>query len=81
MKKHLIEIVGWYGAAATIAAYFFVSFSILSPANLWYQGMNLTGALGITIETWAKRDYQPFWLNLIWAVIAAAAIVNLMLHL
>jgi hypothetical protein len=35
----------------------------------------------VTIETWVKRDYQPFWLNLIWAGIAVAAIVNLLVHI
>jgi hypothetical protein len=81
MKKHAISFVGWYGVVATLAAYFFVSFGILPATSLWYQGLNLTGALGITIETWDKRDYQPFWLNLIWAGIAAAAIINLIIHL
>lgn len=81
MKQNLIGAVGWYGVAATIAAYFLVSFSVLPPTSFWYQGLNLTGALGVTIETWTKRDYQPFWLNLIWAGIAAVAIVNLIIHL
>ncbi|MDE2038030.1 MAG: hypothetical protein KGI69_02295 [Patescibacteria group bacterium] len=76
-----IGIIGWYGVAATIAAYILVSFGALPPASLWYQGLNLTGALGVTIETWVRRDYQPFWLNLIWAVIAASAIVNLSIHI
>ena len=79
-KHSLIEVVGWYGVIATILAYFLVSFGALAPTNLWYQGLNLTGALGVTWETWFKRDYQPFWLNLIWALIAAAALVNLFVH-
>ena len=81
MKKILIEFVGWYGVVATILAYVLVSFLILSPSSLLYQGLNLTGALGVTIETWYKKDYQPFWLNLIWMLIALAAIINLLVHL
>jgi hypothetical protein len=69
--------LGWYGVVATILAYVFVSFLILPPTSLWYQLLNLTGALGVTIETYYQKDYQPFWLNLIWAVIALAAIINL----
>lgn len=75
-----IDSLGWYGVAATIGAYILVSFALVSPASLLYQGLNLTGALGITIETYYKRDYQPFWLNLIWMIIAFAAIVNLFMH-
>ena len=80
-KNLFVEILGWYGVVATIAAYLFVSFSILPPTSLWYQALNFTGAVGITIETWVFRDYQPFWLNLIWAGIAAVAIANILIHL
>jgi len=73
-------ILGWYGVVATILAYILVSFSILSGTNIWYQILNLTGAVGVTIETFYRKDYQPFWLNLIWAVIALTAIANLFMH-
>lgn len=80
MKHRAVGIIGWYGVVATIAAYFLISFGMLTANNLLYQALNLTGALGVTIETWVRRDYQPFWLNLIWTLIAAAAIVNLVIH-
>ena len=80
-KNRSISIIGWYGVVATVGAYILVSFSMLSPTSLLYQLLNLTGAVGVTIETWVRRDYQPFWLNLIWAVIALVAIVNIFIHL
>ena len=74
-KKHpIVEWLGWYGVTATIIAYALVSFSMLSPTSLLYQSLNFTGALGVTIETYYRKDYQPFWLNLIWAFIALVAI-------
>lgn len=76
----LISLVGWYGVAATILAYLLVSFFGFPGDSLVYQGLNLTGAVGVTIETYVRRDYQPFWLNLIWAFIALAAIVNVFIH-
>ena len=76
----IVDFVGWYGVVATVLAYVLVSFNALSPNSLWYQILNLTGALGVTWETWCRRDYQPFWLNLIWALIAALALVNLLIH-
>ena len=72
-----IEWLGWYGVVATIAAYAFVSFAVLLPNSLLYQGLNFTGAVGVTIETCRRKDYQPFWLNLVWAAIALLAIVNI----
>ena len=77
MKNKLNSIVGWYGVIAVLVAYMLVSFSFVSSHSLAYQMLNFTGALGITIETFSKKDYQPFWLNLIWAGIALVAIVNI----
>ncbi len=76
-RTTLVEWVGWYGVVATILAYALVSALVLAPTSLLYQGLNLTGAAGVTLETWVRRDYQPFWLNLIWALIALVAIVHL----
>lgn len=73
-------MLGWYGVAATVLAYILVSFSLISPTNWLYQLLNFTGALGITIETYYKKDYQPFWLNFIWMLIAAAAIISILLR-
>jgi len=77
IKIKLIEFLGWYGVVATIVAYILVSFLILSPTSLLYQALNFTGAIGVTIETYYRKDYQPFWLNLIWAFIALMAILNI----
>ena len=82
MKRgSVIGVLGWYGVVATVVAYILVSFYVLTPGSLLYQGLNFTGALGVTIETFYKKDYQPFWLNLVWAVIALVAIVNVVIHL
>ena len=79
MKK-VSGILGWYGVIATIVAYVLVSFLILPPTSLFYQSLNFTGALGITVETYYRKDYQPFWLNFIWMMIALIAIINFFVH-
>jgi len=81
MKSHLIEIVGWYGVVAIMVAYVLVSFSVIVPTGLIYQILNFTGAFGITVETYRKKDYQPFWLNLVWTTVALIAIINILIHL
>jgi hypothetical protein len=81
MKNKLISAAGWYGVIIILGAYMLVSFSVMSPTSLFYQILNLTGAIGITVETYSKRDYQPFWLNLAWSLIALVAIVNILIHL
>jgi hypothetical protein len=77
MKRFLIELAGWYGAAAIILAYALISFSVLTAESLWYQVLNGTGALGIVIIAFSKKDYQPGILNLLWAVIACVALVRI----
>ncbi len=77
MKKHLIEIVGWYGTAAILLAYALVSFSVISPINLWYQLLNATGAIGIVVVSFAKKAYPPGVLNIVWTIIALIAIARM----
>ncbi len=76
MKNNLINFLGWYGLVTVILAYAMISFSFVTPHNLVYQLLNFTGSIGITIETYYKKDYQPFWLNLIWALIALVAMIS-----
>ncbi|MGYP001571474776 len=75
--KTFIEIYGWYGALAIIAAYALVSFSLIQPTSLTYQTLNVTGALGIALVSFYKKAYQPGILNMVWAIIAVVAITKM----
>ncbi|HDZ54842.1 MAG TPA: hypothetical protein ENI19_00555 [Candidatus Nealsonbacteria bacterium] len=78
MKKQIIEIFGWYGAAAIVGAYALVSFSVLESTDLVFQLLNITGAIGIVVVSFYKRAYQPGALNIIWALIALVAILKIL---
>lgn len=79
MKRNIFaEILGWYGVVAIVVAYALLNFGILSVGNIWYQILNGTGALGIVYDSFRDKDYQPVVLNIIWAVIALIAIVNIL---
>ena len=78
MKK-FIELFGWYGTIAIVTAYALVSFSILQSTDIAYQLLNATGALGIVLISFYKRAYQPGVLNIIWTIIAVAAIINILI--
>jgi hypothetical protein len=80
-KKHnnkLVELLGWYGTVAIIGAYALLSFAIIKQDSLLYQVLNLTGAVGILIETYTKKDFQPAVLNIIWSIIALIAIFQIL---
>mgnify|MGYP003554175102 FL=1 len=74
-RKLLIEIIGWYGVFAVLLAYALTSFSVIVASDLLYSVLNLTGALGIGISTFHKRDYQPPVLNIVWATIAVITLI------
>lgn len=73
-----IELFGWYGTIAIPVAYALLSFSILQPTDIAYQLLNGTGALGIVLVSFRKRAYQPGVLNIVWTLIAFAAIFNIL---
>lgn len=70
------SVVGWYGVAAIVTAYFLVNFELVTVHDASYQFLNITGALGLALETWIKRDYQPMVLNIIWLIVALVAVVR-----
>ena len=77
IMNKFIEFYGWYGTFAIVLAYILVSFSVLEPTNIWYQILNGTGALGIVLVSFHKKNYQPGVLNIIWTLIAVFAILKL----
>lgn len=74
----LENTIGWCGAAASLLAYFLVSFGILGPKDLRYQLLNLGGALGLGFICYFKRTYQPLFVNTVWAAIAVLAIIDIL---
>jgi hypothetical protein len=75
--KIIDEIIGWYGAAGIVIAYAAISFQWLPQESMWYQLLNVTGALGIVYISLKKHAYQPGVLNMIWATIALIALFRL----
>ena len=82
MKKDLIvELVGWYGAVAILMGYTLNTFNVLDSSSIFYQVLNLTGAIGIVVVSISKGAKQPAVLNFVWAVIALLAIASIVLGL
>ena len=77
--KNFSKILGWYGAFAILLAYLLLSLGTLQAHTFWYQFLNLTGAIGILISAFSKKDYPAGVLNLIWAVIAVVSLITIFL--
>lgn len=77
MSKKWIEIVGWYGVITILLAYLLNNFNILNTSNPIYSFLNLTGALGIMLDAWKQKNYQPVILNIVWASVALITLIKL----
>ncbi len=72
------NVIGWYGVTAILMAYILLNADIVQVRDYSYQLLNLTGAIGLLLVSAYHKDYQPAILNLIWAIIACAALVRLL---
>jgi len=79
MREKITEALGWYGVVAVVGAYALLSLDILNSNSLLFQGLNLTGAIGIIIDALEDKNAQPVVLNIIWGIIALVAIVKILL--
>jgi len=79
-KKLIAEILGWYGTAAILTAYALVSFGVLTGGSIWFQLLNLTGALGIIVIATYKKVAQSVVLNIVWATVAIVTITAMVMQ-
>ncbi len=79
LNRHpLIQFLGWYGVAAILFAYALLTLGVLTSHAVWYQLLNLTGAIGLVLDGYVDRDYQPMTLNLIWTAVALFGLISLL---
>jgi hypothetical protein len=77
VKNKTVSFIGWYGVLAILTAYILVTFNVVAAKSYAYQLLNLTGAAGLVIEALSKKDVQPAALNVVWAIIAVIAVIQL----
>ncbi|MEO6256777.1 MAG: hypothetical protein ABIO69_08210 [Sphingomicrobium sp.] len=69
-----IEAAGWAGAALILLAYLLLSMGQLTGQSRLYQGMNIVGAAGFTVNGWWHGALPSAVLNVIWMLIGAVAL-------
>ncbi len=72
-----IDIFGWLGSAAVVAAYALISLNKLNARSRVYQLLNLTGSLGLIANTAYYRAYPSTFVNIVWLLIAAVALIRI----
>lgn len=77
MQNKVPEILGWYGMIAILVGFVLISFDYVNSHSLSYQILNCTGAVGIAIHAYTKRDHPAMSLNILFALIAFVSLIRI----
>jgi hypothetical protein len=69
-----IDLVGWIGAAALLAAYWMVSTRRTDGGAMSYQTLNLIGSVLVLFNSLYYGAYPSVAVNAVWIVIGVYAI-------
>ncbi len=73
---YAIEILGWIGAVLVVGSYYVNINGKLKSTSPTYIICNLIGGIFFTINTLVHKAYPSMVVNIIWVIIAIAAIVK-----
>lgn len=71
-----IEIIGWLGTILIVGAYFLNINGKVKSTSIPYILTNLIGGVLFSIYTFAHRTYPNLVVNVVWVIIAIAALVK-----
>lgn len=74
MKRN--DAIGWTGVLLILLAFALTTFGFIDANDIAYGLLNFSGALGIVISSYAKKDFQPVILNIVWLLVAGIGIVR-----
>jgi hypothetical protein len=72
----LIDIIGWIGSILVVFAYALNINGRLSSESGWYYSLNITGSLGLIVNTFYHHAIPSMVVNVIWIGIALAALLR-----
>lgn len=73
----LVDIVGWIGAGCLLAGYWLVSSGRL-PGRSWsFQGLNVTGAVLLSVNSGYYGAFPSVGLNIVWIVVGVQTMAAL----
>ncbi len=75
-----IEAAGWIGAICVLGAYVLLSTGRLTGNSAAFHWLNMVGAGGFVINTWAHGAIPSMVLNIVWASVGAYALFRMMRH-
>ena len=76
MKRN--DIIGWVGVLLILLAFTLTTFGIINAKDAAYGVLNFSGAIGIIISSYTKKDFQPVILNVVWLLVATIGIIRIL---
>jgi purine-cytosine permease-like protein len=73
---NIIEIIGWIGTALIVGTYFLNINGKIKSTSVPYIICNLIGGLLFSIYTYVHRTYPNMVVNMVWVIIAIAALLK-----
>jgi hypothetical membrane protein len=74
----LIEVLGWIGSIAILAAYGLNSFQKIKSDSVLFQVLNLTGGIFLILNSIYHEAYPFTFINSIWVLIALPALIKIL---
>jgi hypothetical protein len=76
--KFIIDIIGWIGSVAVIAAYGLNSYQKIKSDSLIFLLLNLVGGICLIIYTVFYTAYANTFINVVWVLIAIPALIRVL---
>lgn len=74
----LVDILGWIGSIAVVAAYGLNSYQKIKSDSWTFLTMNIVGGVFLTVYTIYKEAYANTFINIVWVIIAVPALVRVL---
>jgi hypothetical protein len=75
--KLTIDILGWIGSIAVIAAYGLNSYQKIKSDSYSFLILNLTGGIFLIVYSYYYTAYANTFINVVWVIIAVPALIRL----
>jgi hypothetical protein len=72
----LVDAAGWLGVAVLLLAYALVSTKRMAGDDVWYQALNIAGAVLLVINSSHYGAYPSVVVNVVWIGIAIYALAR-----
>jgi len=73
----VVEVLGWVGSLEVLLAYGLNSYQRIRSDSALFYILNLTGGIFLIVYTVYKDALASAFINVVWVLIAAVAIVKL----